>query len=136
VLLLAVIVNNGSVPPPVPVSETVKVGFAGTVAIVRLADRAPVELGVNARPMTQFAPAIAVPAHESATTANSPMGEIAVVYVNAVVPVLDSVAVRAGVLVAPTAQVPKASAAGDTPAAVPPKDTVLDQVEVTTPLVQ
>ena len=52
---------------------------------------------------------------------------------------MESVAVR-GVLVVGTGvvtgQVPKFSAVGDTEAAAPPKDTVLDHAEVTTPLVQ
>jgi hypothetical protein len=96
VALLAVIVNNGSVPP-VPVSETVKVGLAGSlVPMVRLADSGPpaTTVGVNVTPIAQDEFGATVPAHGS-DAAKSPRfaPRIAVVYANGAVPVLESVTV-------------------------------------------
>jgi hypothetical protein len=71
VVLLAVIVNNGC--PPVPVSETVNVGWAvSLVAKLRLADSAPpAPVGVNVRLRAQLVFAATLPPHKSAVTAKS-----------------------------------------------------------------
>jgi hypothetical protein len=54
VVLLAVIVNNGFAPPA-PVSETVSVGFAGSlVPMVSVPVTGPDAVGVNATVSVQF----------------------------------------------------------------------------------
>jgi hypothetical protein len=71
VVLLAVMVNNGS-PPPVPFRATVSVGFSRSfVVMTRLADSSVVSVGVNVTPITQLEFAARTPAQGSEATAKS-----------------------------------------------------------------
>src|SRR5579864_2100758 len=134
VVLFAVMVNNGN-PPPVPFSETVKVGFViSLVVITRLADSSTVIAGVNVIPIVQLEFAATVPVkpvpHELDATAKSSRFVPAIVklYVTEVVPALESVT-SWGVLSVLSVTVPKTSAVGDTDVEAP-KEAVLDHAEV------
>jgi hypothetical protein len=133
VALLAVIVNSGSAPP-MPVSETPNVGFAGSLVVkIRFADSGPVTVGVNVTLIAQVEDAATVPAHTLDVTAKSPRfaPRIAAVYVNGPVPVLDSVTVW-GTLALFSGTLPKARLVGAIAAngTAVPKVAVLDHVEV------
>ena len=136
VVLLAVIVNNGSVPP-VPVNKTVKVGLAGSlVVIVRVAASAPPTVGVNVTVIGQVNVAATVPAHVLTCVKSAAFGPvIRVLNVNpSVALVFDSVSGRT--LGVPSGTVPKNSANGDNVANPTWLVAVLDQSEVTTALAQ
>ena len=136
VVLLAVIVNNGSVPP-VPVNKTVKVGLAGSlVVIVRVADSAPPTVGVNVTVIGQLDVAATFPPHVLTCVKSAAFGPvIEIPNVNpSVALVFDSVSGRA--LGVPSGTVPKDSASGDKVANPTWLVAVLDQSEVTTPLAQ
>jgi hypothetical protein len=130
VALLAVIVNNGSVPP-VPVNEIVRVGFAGSlVPMVSVPVSGPATVGVNATVSVQLEFAGKGFGHRLVGVVKLGTENTTLVKVNCPVPVLEIVTVW-GALVVFSDTFPKASAAGDTPAnAPPPKDTVLDHAEV------
>src|ERR1700739_4078891 len=111
VALLAVMTNTGVVPP-VPLSETVKVGCAGSpVLMVRVEHRGPAPRGVKVTMNTQYEFAATLPPHASLPVKSPgfrPVIEAAVigVYVNTDVPVLESATVW-GALAEPTAMFPK-----------------------------
>jgi hypothetical protein len=136
VVLLAVIVNNGSAPP-VPFSKTVKLGFAGSlVVMVRVADSAPPTVGVNVTVIGQLVIAAKFPAHVLSCVKSAAFGPmIRILNVSgSVALVFDSVSGRA--LGVPRFTVPNDRTNGDSVANPTWFVVVLDQGEVITPLVQ
>jgi hypothetical protein len=131
VALLAVIVNNGD--PPVPVSETVRVGCSGSLVVVttRLADLAPATMGWNVTLIEQVEPAATLPRQVLDVEKSPALVPVMEVLNNsAALPVLESVTV-CGALVALSARFPNASTVGDIAAnGAPVKDAVLDHADV------